>query len=680
MVKIFKIIAGIVVVLIVAIVITINLIDLNKYKAEVIQIIEDKTGRDFDISGEFNFGVSLVPTLFIEGVTFANADWGSQKNMLSVGRLEVEVALIPLLSNTIHVRRLELVAPEVYLETDKKGKGNWVLDIQKRMEQEAAKKKPEQPTTLPSITVNEVGITDAKITYKDGKTGKITKVVVEEISMEAGGFNDPMELIVKAAFNDIPIALNGSMGSIDKLLTKKDYPLNLNATVSEAVMDIDGKIADLNTMKGMDMAIDFKINSLARLSKLTESELPDYGPIHMKGKFSDIDGGYALKSFVLKAGPSDLSGDITVKTAGKRPALNAKLKSNLIDLAALAGEEEKKKEEKKAKGAKVFPSEPIPLAGLKAADVDISLNAAKIKTNAAVLEKTKLVLKLNNGKLSISPLSTNVAGGTMDSAITLDGSSGKSASLSINVKVKNLQPGMLNHLKGKITGAITDITINAKGSGKSLAAIMSGLNGNVLLKMSEGDLKSSEADAATSSVFLKTYRMLNPGAKGDQGSKIKCGVVKLDIKDGIAPVDKGIALETNRMNILGSGSINFKTEELDLGVTPQAREGAGVSVGQLAELVRLKGTFANPSIVPDTKAAVMAGVSAGVAVATGGLSILGQGLFDRSTADSDPCATALGLKTAQKSAPKKAPETEKSTTQKAVDTVKDVRDCLATDI
>ena len=209
MAKILKIIAGIVVVLIVAIVITINLIDVNKYKADAIQIVEDKTGRDFDISGEFNFGISLIPTVFVEGVTFANADWGSQKNMLSVGRLEVEVALIPLLSNTIHVTRLELVAPEVYLETDKHGKGNWVLDIQKRMEQEAAKKKPAQPTTLPSITVNEVRIKDAKITYKDGETGKITRVVVEEISMEAGGFDDPMELIVKAAFNDIPIALNG---------------------------------------------------------------------------------------------------------------------------------------------------------------------------------------------------------------------------------------------------------------------------------------------------------------------------------------------------------------------------------------------------------------------------------------------------------------------------------------
>lgn len=40
--------------------------------------------------------------------------------------------------------------------------------------------------------------------------------------------------------------------------------------------------------------------------------------------------------------------------------------------------------------------------------------------------------------------------------------------------------------------------------------------------------------------------------------------------------------------------------------------------------------------------------SVGTAVATDGLSILAQGLFDRATADDDPCATALGIKLKKK--------------------------------
>ena len=65
-------------------------------------------------------------------------------------------------------------------------------------------------------------------------------------------------------------------------------------------------------------------------------------------------------------------------------------------------------------------------------------------------------------------------------------------------------------------------------------------------------------------------------------------------------------------------------------------------------------------------------MSAGAAVATGGLSLIAQGLFDKETADEDPCKTALGIKQAKTKPAATAPKEEpKSTTEKAVDTVKD---------
>ena len=162
--------------------------------------------------------------------------------------------------------------------------------------------------------------------------------------------------------------------------------------------------------------------------------------------------------------------------------------------------------------------------------------------------------------------------------------------------------------------------------------------------------------------------MLNPGAKKEDGSTLECAVVNFDIKEGIATADKGIAIFTNQMNVIGSGSVNLKTETLDIGITPKAREGVGINVSQLAELVRLGGTLANPTPKTDTKAALKAGLSVGAAVATGGLSLLAQGLLDKSDADENPCDIALGI------APKKTaakPEAEKSTVEKTTDTVKD---------
>ena len=99
----------------------------------------------------------------------------------------------------------------------------------------------------------------------------------------------------------------------------------------------------------------------------------------------------------------------------------------------------------------------------------------------------------------------------------------------------------------------------------------------------------------------------------------------------------------------------------------------GINLGNLAELVRLQGTFANPRIGPDTKAALKAGLSAGAAVATGGISLLAQGLFSASTADADadPCATALGVKPTGTTTTKSTQEPAQTQSSNPVDAAKD---------
>jgi hypothetical protein len=199
------------------------------------------------------------------------------------------------------------------------------------------------------------------------------------------------------------------------------------------------------------------------------------------------------------------------------------------------------------------------------------------------------------------------------------------------------------------------------------------------MQMGPGTFKSSATSAATADLFSSVQSAVYSGdiSSGNKLTEINCGVINLNIKDGIATADKGIAINTKKMNIIGSGIIDLKTEKLDIGIDPQARDGVGISAGQLAELVRVGGTLAEPKAVPDTEAAFKTAASVGAAVATGGLSILAQGLFDKSTADEDPCATALGKKPAKSAETRpaatttKSEEAPKSTTEKAVDTVKD---------
>ncbi|MCZ6803907.1 MAG: AsmA family protein [Proteobacteria bacterium] len=146
----------------------------------------------------------------IEGVSLGNASWAKEKTMLSVARFEAQVALMPLLKKNIQVIRLILIEPTIHLETNKEGVGNWVFTSD-APEEEEEPTADTGPTDLPALAVNEVHIENAHISYKDGKTGETTELLIDEITVNSSSFSDPMSLYVKASFNESPLEVTGTV-------------------------------------------------------------------------------------------------------------------------------------------------------------------------------------------------------------------------------------------------------------------------------------------------------------------------------------------------------------------------------------------------------------------------------------------------------------------------------------
>lgn len=662
--KIIKIFIVLVLVVIVALAGVIFTTDINQYKEQIVQVVKDNTGRDFQISGDLKLAPSLIPTIGVEGVSLGNASWAKEKNMLSVSKFEAQISLIPLLKKNIQVVRLVLIEPNIHLETNKEGVGNWVFASSKTEQKEPAK--DSAPTELPALAVNEVQIENANVTYTDGKTGKTTALLIEEVTVNSSSFSDPMDLIVKASINNSPLNVNATLGSINNLLDNKDYPVELDAKLADVAVTVNGKLGQPMTAKGLDLAVSLNIKNLSDLNEVAGAELPSAGPIIVSGKLSDTKAGYAIKGMSAQLLQYKVDGDVEVALSGVRPKLIANLSSDELDISPFQGEakEEVKKD-------KLFSADPLPLDGLKAADVDIKFNTKNLITKSLTINDVKLGLSLNNGKLKLSQQG-KAAGGSISTKIDLDASNSKTAILNNDIEIKQLELGLLPTVKEKdlLTGGKTDITIKTKGSGASVAAIMAGLNGSLLIKAGAGKISSTALKVASADALMSTLSMLNPGAAKSDGNILECAVVNFTIKDGIATADKGIAIATNQMNVIGSGNVNLKTEQLDIGITPEAREGVGLNVGQLAGLVRVGGTLANPSPKADTKAALKTGLAAGAAVATGGLSLLAEGLLDGSSSNQNPCDIALGIAPKKKAATEK-PATEKNTVEKTTDTVKD---------
>lgn len=704
--------------------------DVNQFKPQIIELVKDATKRDFNIEGDLKLAPSLIPTINVSGVSFGNAAWGEKKPMVSVGDFEAQVALMPLLQKNVQIKKLILNKPEILLETDASGKANWELDL--GGSKEASSESSSQQLAL---NVNEVRIMDANLTYRDGKTGKVTELAVDEISAESSGGSSPLELLVRATLNDAPLKVNGTLGSLDNIMADKESPINLVVELDQARLSAEGKVSqpksmkglDLNfnvaidslsdlskfagselpnagpieltgtvteakgiyslkaegniidakiatdgklgnaALKGLDMNIDFAIDNVSSLSELAGSELPDAGPIKVAGRLTEANGGYAINGMKATILEYDVNGDISASLQGERPSVVANLSTDTLDVSQFGGDENTGDKPKKDK---VFSSDPLPLEGLKSADVKLTFKANKLITSSMTLDNMNLVMNLNNGKLNVSPFSGNVAGGSITANVSLDGSSGKTASLNKEVTIKQVELGQLPQFKGKetIIGGKTDFTMNLSGSGASVADIMAGANGNLLMTTGTGKLYNKTIDIAGADIVFSALDMINPLSEQEEYTSLECGVVKFDIKDGVATTDRGIALQTGKMNVVGSGTLNFKTEAVDLAVKPKAREGLGISLGGLVDAVTIGGTMANPKPKVGTAAALKTGLTAGAAVATGGISLLAEGLFEKATADGSPCDTALGKAPAPSAQP--AAE-EKATPEASVENTKE---------
>lgn len=637
---IVKFIASLFFIAVIALVYAIVNIDLNDYKKEVSEAAEQATGRQLTIDGDLSLAWSLVPKLVVEKATFSNAKWGTKPHMLSLDRFEVNFAILPLFARHIQVTKVILNGPDIIIETNAKGVGNWVFDP--AAEPAATNEAP----VIQSAIAHELDIEQAKIEYRDGVTGETKHFVIETLSLDIDDLEKPLDVLLKGVIDDIPLAMEGQLGGVNALMNNVSTLVDLKVNVADVMLIIDGQIAIPHEGKGLALNLDLETDSSA-LSELAGSDIPPFGDLTLKAALSDKQDSYSLKNLVLKAGKTDLSGDISVSLAGKTPSINAALKSDFIDVVELSGGEteqvEAGPETKTTKSTRLFSDEPLVLEGLKQVDATVTLVAETIHTASLDLKKMQLDVDLKNGHLVLNPLNVSLAGSQLEGILDLNAESDM-AVLKTKVQVNGFKLTKIAELKDSLSGGNTDVFIQATGSGQSVKQLMAGLNGKAVVKVGESQIADGTLDVLGADFLTQLFDLINPFSEEKKGTELACAVVNFNIKDGIATAEKGIAIRTGKMNIVGDGSINLKTEKIDIGITPEARTGIGINMAGLVGLVRVGGTLAGPLALVDKTAVLEAGLSTTAALASGGLTVLAEGVIDGAMAEENPCQIALGIK------------------------------------
>lgn len=635
-----KIVVGLVIALIITGTAILFTMDFSAYKGEITKAVKDATGRELVIEGEFSPKIGLTPAIAVEKVRFANAPWGSRKQLATIESFRAEIELLPIFFGNIRIKQIVLSGADILLETRADGVGNWVV--------EGAKEAPEKPEKRGGLTIPEIDkvlIEKAVLVYKDGVKKTTTTVKIDNLGASAPA-HGPLNVDLTGSYNGETITLKGAIDSLSKMAAGKALGVDLTAKAGGAAIGVKGTIAQPQKNKGIKLDISAEGESLATLSALAGSPVPDIGPYKISATVADKGAAWDVKGLRLQVGESDLSGNLSVNPTVHPISVTAALTSTLLRLSDFQDKnakpaEDSKKPSAKANDGRVFPNDPLPLDGLKAANAQLSFNGQKIEGPALLLTDVLVNLKLRNGNLVLRPVSASYGTAKLSTDFSLATSTGTpqmAAKLAINgldlaeVIKQAGSPGLL-------TGRL-NVNADVSGRGGSVRAIMAGLNGTIIARMNEGKIQNELLDFLSADVL----KAISPWSKGDDGIKIACIVGDYQSTNGKLK-SRATVVDTNRLAVVGDGGVDLGTEKIDFGLVPHAQN---ASLMQLLVPLKVGGTLASPSVLPDAArmaegaVKMVGGALGGAAGLVGGLLGGGQKASSpRQATSSDPCVARV---------------------------------------
>ena len=437
---------------------------------------------------------------------------------------------------------------------------------------------------------------------------------------------------------------NPSFKDIDAVVGRKDAP-----TIS-----VKGEIVQPLAMRGVSLQITTALDTLASLNKPFGLAFPALGPAQIIGRLSEVPGGWRVSDMKLSVGASDVGGDVTVWPMAVPLKVEAHLQSSSVRL-----DDWKKsgKEESSPKEARVFSDKPLPLSWMDQAEGTVSWKIDHLTDSALVLGNIALDTALTRNQMTLGGSVGKIAGGAAKLSLVIQKPVVKASAKNVSSQKASSQktppdqkPSPAFTLEADATHVIigdllkdlgtsatmqngpADLKIRLKGSGASLHAVMSKLNGDTLVIVGQGRLEGTYADLLAADLVSQ----LAPWGDAVKDTNMRCLVSRFAINDGTAR-SEALLFDTEHMTVIGQGSVNLGTEALDLTLTPHSKEASLIS---LAIPLDVHGTLADPVIMPN-KGAIVKGVASTVGgLALGPLGAIIPMLSAGSSEDENPCVAA----------------------------------------
>lgn len=556
-------------------------VDLRPY---VERYASSRLERDLSIAKlEIRWGDPLEVTA--QGVTLANADWGSRPEMVAIRSVSAILDPRSMLSGRLRFDRLAIDGLTVVLERDTAGIGNWRMGSSRSAPTSGD---PDRGKRELFPTLLDFSLIDSLVTYRT-YSGNILKIKLARVTIASTGDDQHVNLTAEGAYDEAPLTLKAITQSFEAM-RDADKPFGAKFTLAtktdkaKAVqIAFDGTMMQPLDFDGVEGALDLDAHDLGALLKIFGAQVTASYPLLVKGDLTHNDNRWDLTEAKGKLAADPFSGTLHVLEGdrGEPDHIGLDLAFDRLNLAKLVGA---------ADGGSADPFQaPLNPVERGGAEITAAVTADRLDYGSVHLRSVDVAGGIADGRLELEHLTLALYGGRAELTGRAEPSKGGAravldASL-VDVDADRLAQAIgagSGQIKGKLDGrGHLDLT------GKTLQDGLAGADGYAVLAMAAGSVDRGLLEQA--SMDLRT--LIRDG-KGSAQLDCLLGVLVLNDGQGIiAPVK----LLTDAGDFLGAGSVDLATRQIELTVGAQ-RSSTGVFALDIP--LRIEGSMAGLQVTP----------------------------------------------------------------------------------
>lgn len=570
--------------------------DWNWFKPLVEWKASSSLGRKVTLD-HFDVKLSRQPLIVLDHLVIANPEeFPADSAFASVRQLSVRLDPWDIFHGRVSLPEIIVTAPQASLKPGPSGKPNYIF--------EALQSK--SGSSGPSIDIGQLRISDGDVHFVDPK-------LKSDFRLRAQTDDEAkIHIDITGTYANQPITGRFMGGAILSLRdAAHPYPVDLKVQHGATSVTLLGTIERPMDFAGAQLKLDFRGVNLADLYLLTGVPLPPTAAYRLTGGLGISKTGVEFQHFTGTVGDSDISGDLAIDLSAKP---RRKITTNLVskklvlkDLGIAIGAppdkaDTAKSAEKKNPNGKVLPDVAINLPRIRAADLDARYKATRLESASMPLDDLELHVQITDGQMRLAPVRFGVGSGSINGDIMLDGRQDQVHAIA-DVEFRKLD---VSHILKKMTvfqgdGKIGGL-VRIDGKGNSVADMLGSGNGEMKVFMSGGQLSGLLVNL----MGLDLGNSLRSALGLPRRAEMRCMLADFSLKQGQMDT-RTMLIDTSEANVIGTGSINLRDEQLDYALKTEPKH---MNIGSVAAPIHIKGTLGDPKIGVDATSLTVRGASA----------------------------------------------------------------------